>query len=163
MNPRVVHVIIAVITLGVGLAAGVMIANSKSKVVIADLQSKLQQSEAASQKRSSDYAVSINRLSNELRQSKIEIERLRASAAEAASQAAVASADNRKPAAASEGSSVPGDTKLYTVQDGDSLWEIAASQLGDGNRYKEIIQLNPNVSPDGRNLAVGTKLKIPAR
>jgi nucleoid-associated protein YgaU len=163
MNQKIVLVIAVIIGLGVGLVAGVMIANSRSKVVIADLQSKMQQSEATLQKRTSDYAVTINRLSNELRQSKIEIERLRASASEAAEKVAVASADNRKPVAASEGSSVPGDTKLYTVKDGDSLWEIAANQLGDGNRYKEILKLNPDVSADGRNLAIGTKLKIPAR
>jgi nucleoid-associated protein YgaU len=54
-------------------------------------------------------------------------------------------------------------TTVYIVKEGDSLWEIAASQLGDGNRYKEIMKLNPNVSTDAKNLAVGTKLKMPTR
>lgn len=30
----------------------------------------------------------------------------------------------------------------YTIKSGDSLWSIAASQLGDGTRYKEIYELN---------------------
>jgi nucleoid-associated protein YgaU len=75
----------------------------------------------------------------------------------------IAAAGNKKTAAASDDNSIPGTAKLYTVKEGDSLWDIAASQLGDANRYKEIIKLNPDVSPDGKNLAVGTKLKIPTR
>jgi nucleoid-associated protein YgaU len=162
MNQRVVQVIIALIGLGVGLAAGVMIMSSKSKAAIADLQSKLKQSEAASQKRGSDYAIMINRLNNELRESKVELEKLRSSAA-AAEEAVIAAAESKNTAAASDSSPVPGAANLYTVKEGDSLWEIAASQLGDGNRYKEIIKLNPDVSADGKNLSVGMKLKIPTR
>lgn len=32
--------------------------------------------------------------------------------------------------------------KVYTVRAGDSLWAIAANQLGNGGRYKEIMSLN---------------------
>lgn len=162
MNQKVVQAIIAIVGLGVGLACGVMITNSKSKVAIADLQSKMQQSEAASQKRSSNYDITINRLNNELQQAKIELEKLK-SPAPAAEGVVIATAENKKTAAASDDNSIPSTAKLYTVKEGDSLWDIAASQLGDGNRYKEIIKLNPNVSTDGKNLAVGTKLKMPTR
>jgi nucleoid-associated protein YgaU len=162
MNQKVVQAIIAIVGLGVGLALGVMITNSKSKAAIAALQSKLQQSEAASQEKIRNYDVTINRLSNELQQAKIEFEKLNSSTP-AAEEVVIATAENKKTAAASNDNSIPGTAKLYTVKDGDSLWEIAASQLGDGNRYKEIIKLNPNVSTDGKNLAVGTKLKIPTR
>jgi len=162
MNQKVVQVIIAIVGLGAGLASGVMITNSKSKAAIADLQSKLQQSEAESQKRISNYGITINRLNNELQRAKIELEKLKSSAP-AAEAVVIAAAENKKTAAASDGNSIPGTAKLYTVEDGDSLWEIAASQLGDGNRYKEIIKLNPDVSADGKNLAVGMKLKIPTR
>jgi LysM repeat protein len=162
MNQKVVQAIITIVGLGVGLALGVMITNSKSKAAIADLQAKLQQSEAASQKRSSIYGITINRLNNELQQAKIELEKLN-SPASAAEAVVAATAENKKTAVASDNNSIPGTAKLYTVKEGDSLWEIAASQLGDGNRYKEIIKLNPNISADGKNLTVGTKLKIPTR
>ena len=32
--------------------------------------------------------------------------------------------------------------RTYTVQSGDSLWQIAQSQLGDGARFREIIAIN---------------------
>jgi len=53
--------------------------------------------------------------------------------------------------------------RIYTIKDSDSLWQIAVKQLGDGNRYKEIIKLNKNVLNDGNSLVVGTKIKLPAK
>jgi nucleoid-associated protein YgaU len=50
----------------------------------------------------------------------------------------------------------------YTVQDGDSFWKIAQEQLGDGNRYTEILKLNPTIS-ENQTLTIGTKIKIPTR
>jgi LysM repeat protein len=41
----------------------------------------------------------------------------------------------------------------YTVQPGDSLWQIAHDHLGDGARYPEIARLNYGAhQPDGRTL-----------
>ena len=51
----------------------------------------------------------------------------------------------------------------YTVREGDNLWRIAAEQLGDGNRYPEIVRLNPNLLNDENGLAVGMRLKMPAQ
>jgi nucleoid-associated protein YgaU len=51
--------------------------------------------------------------------------------------------------------------KYYTVKDGDSLWSISASKLGDGNRYDEILKLNSSTVPDEDSLAAGVKLKLP--
>ncbi len=48
----------------------------------------------------------------------------------------------------------------YVVKGGDSLTRIAQRMLGDGNRWKEIVAMNPGVDPD--RLAVGTALKLPA-
>lgn len=33
-------------------------------------------------------------------------------------------------------------SSIYTVKKGDTLWDIAAKYLGDGNKYKEIKKLN---------------------
>jgi nucleoid-associated protein YgaU len=53
--------------------------------------------------------------------------------------------------------------RIYTIKESDSLWQIAVKQLGDGNRYKEIIKLNKGVIGDGKSLAVGTKIKLPIK
>jgi len=49
----------------------------------------------------------------------------------------------------------------YLVKEGDSLWQIATNQLGDGSRYKEIAKLN--ALADENSLPIGTQLKLPAR
>ena len=53
--------------------------------------------------------------------------------------------------------------KQYVVRDGDSLWEIAARQLGDSERFREIIKLNSDILEDEDYLTVGLSLKIPPR
>ena len=57
----------------------------------------------------------------------------------------------------------PRRTGIYTVRDGDSLWKIAANKLGNGRRYTEITKLNADLLLDEDNLAVGMRLKLPAR
>ena len=41
--------------------------------------------------------------------------------------------------------------------------KIAATQLGDGNRYKEIVKINSNVLSSEDDIAVGMQLKMPAK
>ncbi len=53
--------------------------------------------------------------------------------------------------------------KPYIVQEGDSLWRIAAERLGDGGRYTEVVKLNADVLSDEDSLSVGMSLKIPVR
>lgn len=53
--------------------------------------------------------------------------------------------------------------KWYVVRQDDSLWTIAAAQLGSGSRYKEIFNLNTNILDDENNLKPGTRLRMPAR
>jgi nucleoid-associated protein YgaU len=53
--------------------------------------------------------------------------------------------------------------KLYTVREGDSLWKIAAEQLGNGSRFSEIGVLNADILDDEDILVVGMQLKIPTR
>ena len=57
------------------------------------------------------------------------------------------------------GTATGADTyRTYTVQRGDTLWEIAKKQLGSGNRYREIVSLNGLKS---NIIYSGMKLKIP--
>ncbi|MFJ8804186.1 N-acetylmuramoyl-L-alanine amidase [Streptomyces sp. NPDC102487] len=49
----------------------------------------------------------------------------------------------------------------YTVHDGDTLWSIAASKLGDGNRWREIASLNH--LPDADSITPGQVLKLPKK
>ena len=51
----------------------------------------------------------------------------------------------------------------YVVREGDSLWQIAAEQLGNGSRCSEIAELNAGVLDGEDNLSVGMCLKMPAR
>ncbi|MFR9137367.1 MAG: LysM peptidoglycan-binding domain-containing protein [Gemmiger formicilis] len=48
--------------------------------------------------------------------------------------------------------------KTYTVKAGDSLWRIAAQQLGNGARYKEIKTLN---GLKNNTIHAGQVLKLP--
>jgi nucleoid-associated protein YgaU len=56
-----------------------------------------------------------------------------------------------------------GQSTVYVVREGDSLWEIAADKLGDGSRYNEIAKLNADVIDDEDTLTVGMRLKLPVR
>lgn len=49
----------------------------------------------------------------------------------------------------------------YVVKQGDSLWSIAQRTMGDGKRYKEIIQANRDKIKDADDLTTGMSLKIP--
>jgi hypothetical protein len=55
------------------------------------------------------------------------------------------------------GAAVPG--KTYTAKSGDTLSRIAASQLGNANRWQELANLNGIRDP--RTLKVGQVLKLP--
>lgn len=50
---------------------------------------------------------------------------------------------------------------LYTVKKGDSLWKIAAENMGNGLRYKELAAYN-QIDPKAI-LRVGQKLRIPTK
>jgi len=54
-------------------------------------------------------------------------------------------------------------SRRYVVRQGDSLWRIAAEQLGNGNRYSEIAKLNADVLDDEDSLDIGMRLEMPAR
>ena len=51
----------------------------------------------------------------------------------------------------------------YVVQDGDSLWSIAARKLGNGTRYPELVKLNKTLLKDEDDLSLGMKLRLPEK
>lgn len=64
----------------------------------------------------------------------------------------------------------PDTPDQYAVQDGDTLWSIAQTELGDGSRWQEIWQLNQGAGmPDGSTfddpdvIVPGFVLQLPSR
>jgi nucleoid-associated protein YgaU len=55
----------------------------------------------------------------------------------------------------------PDVTTTYTVAAGDTLWSIAASELGDGARWQEIATLNH--IKDADSIQPGQVLKLPKK
>lgn len=55
------------------------------------------------------------------------------------------------------------DVRSYTVEKNDSLWKIAKQQLGNGNRWKEIYELNRDKIKNSNKLRPGTKIVIPIK
>jgi tetratricopeptide (TPR) repeat protein len=49
----------------------------------------------------------------------------------------------------------------YRVRRGQSLWSIATEKLGNGERYIEILRLNPHLSRDPSLIVPGMELKLP--
>ena len=64
--------------------------------------------------------------------------------------------------AAAQAPAMPQAAATYQVVKGDTLWSIAQKQLGSGQRYKEILALNPQIT-QGTALTIGTTLKLPPR
>jgi len=52
--------------------------------------------------------------------------------------------------------------RTYTVKPGDTLWRIAARELGDPNRWHDITALNPHVAEHPDLIHAGTVLTLPA-
>ena len=168
-----VYVIISLLGLGIGVGSGVLITKSKvdkNKAIIADLQSRMQKSEMISQERIQNADAKIVRLNSELTQAKTELTQAKTELEQVKNRGGEVAITNpaentgvKDMAAVAMDNTQSTATTVYIVKDGDSFWKIAASQLGDANRYKEIIKLNPNVSTNDKNLAVGMKLKMPTR
>lgn len=54
-------------------------------------------------------------------------------------------------------------TRTYTVKPGDSLWKIAAENLGNGSLYPKIIAANPDRLKDEKSVIhPGDVLNLPA-
>ncbi len=53
--------------------------------------------------------------------------------------------------------------RYYVVKEKDNLWKIAATELGDGKRCKDIRSLNSDILEGSDNISVGLRLKLPVR
>ena len=51
--------------------------------------------------------------------------------------------------------------RTHQVRRGETLWGIAADSLGDGNRWREILELNPELR-SARSLVAGSTIRLPA-
>ena len=58
-------------------------------------------------------------------------------------------------------SEVQVSTKEYVTKKGDSLWSIAKRECGDGNRWKNIYELNKKKIKNPNKLRAGMRLLIP--
>ncbi|HEX2664244.1 MAG TPA: LysM peptidoglycan-binding domain-containing protein [Candidatus Acidoferrum sp.] len=56
---------------------------------------------------------------------------------------------------------ISGKPTIVTVKPGDSLWKLAASHLGDGRRWRELLTLNPGL-PNPDVLDAGSQIVVPA-
>ena len=54
------------------------------------------------------------------------------------------------------------EAQTYTVQSGDCLWNIAARELGSGQRWSEIYDLNRDILSDPNRIQIGQELVLPA-
>ena len=50
----------------------------------------------------------------------------------------------------------------YTVQSGDTLFDIAQAYYGDGNQYQKIVDANKDQNVTPATLMVGSTIQIPA-
>ena len=53
------------------------------------------------------------------------------------------------------------EAKQYTIKEGDTLWDLADKNYGDGSRWQEIAKVNKITDP--RTLQIGANILIPAK
>lgn len=91
-----------------------------------------------------------------------------ASNAGAATITAARSSPSNSPSAIPETGSVnsqagaEASTNDYVVAAGDDLWSISERLLGDGRRWRMLVELNPQLSDPLSELQAGTHLTVPA-
>ncbi len=50
-------------------------------------------------------------------------------------------------------------SSTYVVQRGDTLWRIASNKYGDGQKWRDIVNANPGLTP--QQLRIGQTIKLP--
>jgi len=77
-----------------------------------------------------------------------------------ATDAARKESAHREPAFRKPPASTP-TTYWYTVKENDNLWRIAASELGDGNLWPQIKELNADVLRGGETVKANQRIRLP--
>lgn len=77
----------------------------------------------------------------------------------ASQQAGQGNIDHQAATAAAQKTDTP-ETFKHTVKSGDTLWGLAEQHLGDGAKYKKILDCNPHIT-DADEIYAGTTLNIP--
>lgn len=188
MKQTIILVVIALVGAGAGVGIGISIVQPKIEQVnktVEELTAKLEEAQTQSQQDQDKLKVATDELTkvksdlsrslNTLRRSNTELEQARSElllvkqAFERAKakdqetpQSQTAASFQEQPAAAKPARTSAGPVREYTIQSGDSFWKIAQTQLDNGSRFQEIIDLNPEVD-SAKPLKIGMKLKLPAK
>lgn len=177
MNNRKLCPVMLLIGIAIGAGVGILISKPKideQKKEIDQLVTQMQTSKAESEKVIGRAAAEITRKENELARMKVLLTQTTTRLANMSAELKEVESPDSESLVTSEPEVVittAGDanrtpskvpTTDYIIEDGDSFWKIAQEQLGDGNRYTEILELNPAISED-QTLNIGTKIKIPAQ
>ncbi|MEN8128378.1 MAG: LysM peptidoglycan-binding domain-containing protein [Planctomycetota bacterium] len=172
---------LAALLVGVGIGYGVGMMTSKPKLeekqtMVNDLLAQKKKSEEEAQKAIEKVALEAIQYKNRLTRNEALLDDIKKQLKQAKAdliavknesmQSAVAevSESPATPPVSTDTAAPPATiaTKEYTVAEDDSLWKIAEKELGNGIRFKEIIDLNPGVT-ESTVLHKGMKLKIPAQ
>lgn len=81
-----------------------------------------------------------------------------ANAAETSKEEAKAASETA-PASDAASTETQPSADTYVVVSGDNLWKIATAVYGDGNKWKDLYELNKDVIKDANNILVGQELK----
>jgi len=168
MKPIITYIIIGIIGTAVGVAANHSVMQPKINRLnnsMTEITSRSQESEERAQQSVRNANAEISRLHMELARVKAELEGLKSNQPAQKGQLTQSAQSQQqleqpvqKPI---KDTLAENSQKIYVAKEGDSLWKIAANELGNGSRYAEIKKLNPNIDTD--NMKIGTKLILPAK